>query len=156
MKSLFSIGFEYEWKPFSIGGQPFCFAHKSTTRLERDKCSHWGPPIYKWEGKIVKGPFRGRLGILIGETDDLRARINQYATGTQPTGNKYWRTEFLECGDSYLHILECSRFELAGGTVVPISEMLNFKNGRFVLEQLLVLEERHNASDDKWIVSKWE
>lgn len=132
---MFSITFEYEWRPFAVAGRPFCFSHKPTTRLERATCSHWGPAIYKWEGRITKGPFLGKLGILIGETDDLRSRINQYATGTQPGGNKYWRGEFLECSESYLFVLECNRLELADGIVMPTSEMLKSKNGRLVMEQ---------------------
>ena len=158
MKTMFGIKIEYEWQPFTIDGRHFCFSHKSSTRLEQKRCSHRGAAIYKWEGKITEGPHPhlGKIGILIDETNDLHSRINQYATGTQAKGNKYWRTEFLECSKAALYVLECSRFELADGKVVPVSEMLNFRNGRLVLEQLLVLKERHTLSVNKWIVNKWD
>ena len=112
-------------------------------RLQRDVSEHSGRSC-------------GKRDVLIGETDDLRSRINQYATGTQQGGNRYWRTQFLECSEANLYVLECSRLEFPTGTIVPISEILKFKNGRLVLEQLLVLNERHAASEDKWIVNKWE
>jgi hypothetical protein len=100
------------------------------------------------------GPFRGKRGILIGETDDLRSRINQYETGTQTVGNKYWRTEFLERGEAFLFILDCKRFELVNGIVVPVHTMMASKNARLVLEQLLILRESYPADEAKWIVNK--
>ena len=89
-------------------------------------------------------------------TDDLRSQINQYASGARPAGNKYWRTEFLECSEAYLYVLESSRFEFADGTAVPVSEILNVKKSRLMLEQLLVLKEREAATIDKWIMNEWK
>jgi len=86
---------EYEWQPFTMAGRHLTFIEHQETRLLRDKCSHWGAAIYKWEGTLTQGEHAGRFGILIGETDDLRQRIKQYAKGTQPRGNAYWRKEFL-------------------------------------------------------------
>lgn len=154
MANMINVVFDYEWLPFTVAKRPFCFAHKSTTRLEQGLCSHWGPAIYKWQCTIATGPFRGKVGILIGETDDLRSRINQYATGTQPTGNLYWRRELLECGEALLFTLNCKRFELVNGVSVSVPTLMRSKNTRLILEQLLILRESYPVDERKWIVNK--
>lgn len=153
---MFAVKFDHKWVPFEVSGRPYSFSKRELSRLTKTTCSHWGAAIYRWEGKMLRGPFAGKLGVLIGETDDLRARINSYATGTQPSGNAYWRAQFLECCNSSLFILECTQLEFSDGLTVPLAELLRSKNGRLVMEQLLILHERCQEHTEKWIVNKWD
>lgn len=83
---------EYEWVPFKVNNRHLIFSEYEDNgiRLEQGKCSRWGAAIYKWEGIITEGENQGKTGILVGETDDIRTRLNQYKSGTQKSGNKYW------------------------------------------------------------------
>jgi len=90
----------YSWQPFLVAGRHLSFADHVSARLERGLCSWWGPAIYKWEGPVRSGPNAGKIGILIGETGDLRQRIKQYVSGTQERGNKLWRETFLSVSDA--------------------------------------------------------
>ncbi len=129
----------------------------TSSRLEKAGSSHWGNAIYMWRGEILRRPQTGNTGILIGETKDLRARIKQYATGTQPKGNKYWREEFLDLGDVYLHILSLRNFKIAEGESaqdMPTSLVLGHKNPRLIIEQMLILQAVREADDDTWVVNK--
>ncbi len=49
--------------------------------------------------------------MLIGETEDIRSRLNQYKTGTQETGNYYWREQFLKLRDIGCWILKLKKCE---------------------------------------------
>src|SRR5262245_58122623 len=95
----------YEWVPFRLDGQHLTFAQHCTSRLSSGRCSHWGPVVYKWEGRVASGPNTGKTGVLIGETEDLRQRVKQYVAGTQARGNQLWRETFLSLGDVHLWIL---------------------------------------------------
>ncbi len=147
----------YLWEPFESGGCHLTFAQHVAERLEASRCSHWGPAVYKWEGLVAAGPHKGRLGILIGETADLRHRIKQYVSGTQERGNQLWRETFLRLGDVRLYILKLQRFTATTGSAprdLPSSELLESANGRLVLEQLLVMQARAASVDSgAWIVN---
>ena len=85
---------------------------KNGMRLVHGECSHWGPAIYKWEGIITEGENEGKTGILIGQTDDIRARLNQYKTGTQEIGNKYWLEHFLRKGSISYWVMNLKKASL--------------------------------------------
>lgn len=87
MQSL-HFDLEYEWEPFTFQGRQLTFEGHRTARLSQKECSHWGAAIYKWEGLLTLGEYAGKVGVLAGETDDLRQRIKQYVSGTQLSGNK--------------------------------------------------------------------
>ena len=151
------VSFRNSWVPFTLWGEHFCFRLHSRSRLEKAGSSHWGGAIYMWRGEILRGPQTGNTGILIGETKDLRARIKQYATGTQPKGNKYWREEFLELGDVYLHVLSLHDFKIVQEDSVlemPTSMLLDHKNPRMLVEQMLILQAAREADDSTWVVNK--
>jgi len=156
MDSL-SCEFQYEWEPFTAEGRHLTFEDHRPTRLMEGACSHWGPAVYKWEGMLSKGEQRGKVGILIGETGKLRQRIKQYISGTQKSGNLYWRENFLTQGDIHLYVL---RF--IGGIVNPqIGNPLTLRpvdvssnNMRLVLEQLLVMKELALGEEGRWIVNR--
>jgi len=105
----------YSWEPFTVDGAHLTFAQHVEARLQRNRCSHWGPAVYKWEGPVTSGPNAGTIGLLIGETDDLRQRIKQYVSGTQERGNKLWRETFLSKGEVGLHILRLRSFSISDG-----------------------------------------
>lgn len=146
----------YQWKPFTLDGVHLTFAQHVTARLERDRCSHWGNAVYKWEGPVNQGPKSGKLGILIGETKDLRQRIKQYVSGTQERGNKLWRETFLTQGRICLDILQVEELTIGDEndrTRIPPIEALASNNIRLILEQLLVLAETSKTSANRWIVN---
>lgn len=146
---------DYDWVPFEVNGVHLEFAQYENNglRLEKGKCSHWGSVIYKWEGIMTKGVKKGNTGILIGETDNIRARLNQYKTGTQKNGNMYWREEFLRKGKISYWVLNLKKCFLNGTTVNTLQ--LERKNYRLVLEQLLVMELlSNNDPSQTWIVNK--
>ena len=103
---------EYQWEPFTLRGRHLTFKEHIHSRLERAYSSHWGPAVYRWKGEVRQGPCLGRIGVLIGETSDLRHRIKQYISGTQKRGNKLWRETFLNLGDIRLDILTVHNFYL--------------------------------------------
>ncbi len=105
----------YSWEPFTVDGAHLTFAQHVEARLQRNRSSHWGPAVYKWEGPVTSGPNAGTIGLLIGETDDLRQRIKQYVSGTQERGNKLWRERFLSKGEVGLHILRLRSFSISDG-----------------------------------------
>lgn len=102
---------EYSWEPFLVRGQ-----HQTFTDIHRGRltaCSHDGPAVYKWEGKITEGPKTGLLGIYVGETGDMIQRIRQYRRGTQERGNRRWREEFLERGEVRLYVAHLPGVDLS-------------------------------------------
>jgi len=143
---------EYEWLPFTVDGVHLTFAQHATARLEQGRCSCWGPAVYKWQGRIASGPHAGSIGILIGETGDLRQRIKHYVSGTQERGNKLWRDTFLTLGDISLYTLKPHVFAAAGVKVEP-ALALSSNNMRLVLEQLLVMRALAGADNSKWVVN---
>ena len=156
MQSL-TADFAYEWEPFLVEGKHLNFDDHRKTRLSRGKCSHWDAAVYKWEGVLTAGQHSGEVGVLIGETGDLRQRIKQYVSGTQQSGNHYWREEYLTKGDIRLFVLSFPRLRVAE----PPEEWETFgmenlgsDNLRLVLEQLLVLGESARRSEGRWIVNR--
>jgi len=155
--NILRFEFEYEWEPFTLSGKHLTFAEHRMARLSKRTCSHWGEAVYKWEGLLKKGPHAGKVGILIGETSDLRQRIKQYIRGTQKHGNIYWRENFLENGDIRLYILKLKRAEFQVEESSPIAlDVRDFSSGnrRVVYEQLLVLHESELNRPDVWLVNR--
>ncbi len=147
--------FEYHWKPFTVSGRHLTFREHVSSRLFAADCNHWGPAVYKWEGAIKEGMYADQIGILIGETGDLRQRIKQYVSGTQKTGNKYWREQFLTMGDIYLYVLDAPILRFKAVPIeTPNTATLSSNNLRLVLEQLLVFHEVAKADGGKWIVNR--
>ncbi len=156
MESL-NFNLKYIWEPFTSQGVHLPFEEHRSTRLTRSACSHWGAAVYKWEGPVTEGPHTGKVGVLIGETEDLRQRIKQYVSGTQVAGNKYWREQFLEKGIIRLYILGELGGEVTtpdGGSLAVGKEGLRSNNTRLVVEQLLVLREIARADPTRWIVNR--
>jgi len=153
MESL-NFDFEYTWEPFTFQGRHLTFEEHRHVRLNKEESSHWGSAIYKWEGLIAQGDHAGETGVLIGETQDLRQRIKQYISGTQESGNKYWREKFLTKGDIRLYVLKFAQ----GNVHTPSGKIaildLVSKNSRLVLEQLLVLREVARKDKKQWIVNR--
>jgi len=156
MESL-NFDFEYAWEPFTVQGRHLTFEEHHNVRLSRADCSHWGAAVYKWEGLLIQGDHAGEAGILIGETKDLRQRIKQYISGTQESGNKYWREQFLTKGDVRLYVL---RF-VQGKISTPAGESETLGTGdlvrnniRLVLEQLLVRREVARGDEKRWVVNR--
>ena len=138
-----------------VSGRHLTFAEHCKSRLSQAGCNHWGPAVYKWEGALKEGIYAGRTGVLIGETSDLRQRIKQYISGTQESGNRYWREQFLTKGEIYLFILDAPK--LRSKALLPGSQSLttlSSNNVRLVLEQLLVFHEQTKADAGKWIVNR--
>jgi hypothetical protein len=147
---------EYSWRPFTLDGTHLSFAEHVTARLEERRCSCWGPAVYKWEGSLKAGPHAGKLGLLVGETGDLRQRIKQYVAGTQDRGNRLWRETFLSLGAVRLYTLELHTFKVAGArgtTSVPHAEAIASNNMRLVLEQMLVMQAVADAGNSVWVVN---
>ncbi len=94
----------YEWEPFTVNGQHLTFAQLRERQLFSNECSHWGAAIYKWQGLVTKGTRFGKVGILIGETDDLRQCVQQYASARGASRDALARSEFLSAGDIRLSI----------------------------------------------------
>lgn len=95
---------EYEWEPFTVTGQHLTFAQLRGTQLLRNECSHWGAGIYEWQGMVTEGTRFGKVGILIGETDDISQRIQQYANARPASKDAQARDDFLLAGDIRLYI----------------------------------------------------
>ena len=156
---LLTLGIRYLWEPFTLLGRHLTFNEHQNERLFKADCSHWGVAVYKWEGFLTQGEHAGNKGVLIGETGDLRHRIKQYISGTQQSGNKYWREQFLTKGDIRLWILHLGEGKIqksVGDSEVLRSTNLSTKNFRQLVEQLLVLHEVQDIKAKKWIVNKWE
>jgi len=150
------IQLEYKWVPFKVNSRHLIFHEyeNDDIKIEKGKCSHWGAVIYKWEGKIIKGINKGKIGILIGETDDIRARLNQYKSGQQKRGNKYWREAFLRKGRISLWVLDIKKCVVNDKTI-NFNQKIKRKNFRLVLEQLLVIDLLDKCDQSKtWIVNK--
>jgi hypothetical protein len=145
---------EYGWKPFTVACRHLDFRQHCSSRLCEGDCNHWGPAIYKWEGRVTEGEYAGRTGILIGETGDLRQRIKQYISGTQEHGNKYWREQFLTKGDVYLYVLESPRLRFKGPLFEWVNPDLSSNSIRLVLEQSLVFREISKGDGARWIVNR--
>ena len=148
---------EYEWVPFKFNGTQLIFLEyeNNDMRLTTELCSHSGPAIYKWEGNIEQGEYQGKNGILIGETDDIRARLNQYKSGTQENGTKYWRDCFLRKGRIHYWVMRLNKCVLNEKLIDP--RQFERKNFRLVMEQLLVMEllckyDRGNT----WVVNRMQ
>jgi hypothetical protein len=156
MQSL-SFDLEYVWEPFTFQGKHLTFEEHRNVRLRRGDCSHWGAVVYKWEGLLTQGDHAGEVGVLIGETGDLRQRIKQYIAGTQKSGNKYWREQFLTKGNVRLYVLRFAQGKirtLAGESVTFGTGDLLSNNVRLVLEQLLVLREVARRDEKRWVVNR--
>ena len=153
-----TVSFDYQWEPFTVDDYHYSLREHSSKRLSMESSSHWGAAIYKWQGRLTSGQHSGKLGVLIGETDDLRQRINQYKTGTQNNGNRYWREQFLSKGDIRLYVLALNSFSYEGDLglkrVNPATVMTT-KNGRVILEEILIFNELPLDPATKWIVNKW-
>ena len=144
---------EYEWEPFRVGGAHLTFRQHVVTRLSQRACSHWGAAIYKWEGRLASGTHEGLLGILVGETGDIRQRIKMYISGTQDRGNKLWRETFLAVSDARLWVLRLDRF--AGDRAPSIGQgrdAAGAANKRLVLEQLMVMQAL-STGNGTWVVN---
>ena len=152
-----SFDFEYEWEPFTVQEKHLTFEEHRSARLNRTDCSHWGAAIYKWEGPLTRGAHAGQTGVLVGETADLRQRIKQYVSGTQESGNKFWREKFLTRGNIRLYVLRLAggKFHTLGGesTGVEASD-IGSENIRLVLEQLLISQEVAHADKRRWLVNR--
>lgn len=96
--------------------------------------------------------------MLIGQAGDLRSRIKQYVTGTQPRGNLYWREDFLTQGDMRLFVLRVLRLEDSGDRATQPhyrdGNLLVNKNLRLLLEQLLLRQESSLADNNTWLVNR--
>lgn len=99
----------------------------------------------------------GETGVLIGQCADLRRRIKQYVSGTQPLGNKYWREQFLNRGSVRLNVLSIIEGCLHDGS----GELLSFttkslanENIRLMLEQFLLAREVARKSAKRWTVNR--
>jgi len=155
--STLTFQLEYEWMPFKVNGSHLIFHEYENNgiRLEKGECSYYGAAIYKWEGTITEGVNKGKTGILIGETDDIRARLNQYKSGTQKSGNKYWREHFLRNGSIGYWVLNLKNCSLDNKKID--SKQIERKNFRLVLEQLLVMELLDNCNQSQtWVVNKMQ
>ncbi|SRR6266540_3698778 len=156
MKSL-SFNLQHDWSAFTVGGFHLNFEEHRIARLSQVDSSDWGPAIYKWEGPITQGEHSGQVGVLIGETDNLRQRIKQYVSGTQESGNKYWREQYLSKGDIRLYTLGFDFCQLTtdSGRVVNFGkDELASGNFRLILEQLLVQVELGRKDPSRWIVNR--
>ena len=156
MASL-SFTFEYAWRPFTVRSVHLSFEEHQTARLSEQDSSDWGPAVYKWEGTLKRGEHSGLVGVLIGETDDVRGRIKQYVSGTQESGNRYWREQFLTKGDIRLHTLSfdaCRLTTTPGGFVNYVKQDLASGNFRLILEQLLVQVEVGRKDPNRWVVNR--
>ena len=152
-----TVGFEYEWEPFLFEGRHLTFEEHRHARLSRPRCSHWGAAVYKWEGVITEGKHDAQVGVLIGETGDLRQRIKQYISGTQEAGNKYWRDQFLTRGNLRLFVLRFPQATIHTATgeseTVGMVDLVS-DNLRLVLEQVLVWRGSARRSAKRWIINR--
>jgi len=151
-----SLDFQLEsgWRPFTLCGKHLSFREHCISRLCQADCNHWGPAVYKWEGLIKEGEHAGQTGVLIGETGDLRSRIKQYVSGTQESGNKFWRERFLTKGEIYLYVLESAILRSKWSSFESKLSDLSGANVRLVLEQLLVFREAARGDGTRWIVNR--
>lgn len=97
------------------------------------------------------------MGILIGETGDLRQRIKQYISGRQKHGNLRWRESFLQNGDIRLYILWLQRagFQVEGSPPLALDTRdFSVTSRRAVYEQLLILQENELSRPDVWLVNR--
>ncbi len=97
---------EYEWELFTVTGQHLSFAQLRGIQLFRNECSHWGAAIYKWQGMVMEGARFPKIGILIGETNDISQRIQQYANARPASQDAQVRDDFLLSGDIRLYIFK--------------------------------------------------
>lgn len=149
--------FNYSWEPFTFQGKHLTFQEHRNSQLSRSVCSHWGAVVYKWEGPLTQGDHAGRVGVLIGETKDLRQRIKQYISGTQKSGNKYWREQFLTKGDVRLYVLKFGQGKIRthdGESVTLGVGDVASSNVRLLLEQLLVLHAIAGGNEKRWVVNR--
>ena len=155
-KQFIQAKLEYEWEPFTFRGHHLTFHEHTNSRLQRSYCSHWGPAIYRWKGELQDGPQSGQVGVLIGETSNLRQRIKHYVSGTQKNGNKLWRETFLNFGEIRLYVLKIHSFLIAhnqSGLANSPDEALNSSNQRVLIEQLLVRQAVSCEDNRTWIVN---
>lgn len=153
------VEIEYIWESFLFNERHLTFLDHRDARLTQHDCSHWGAAVYMWKGMITKGPNSSKIGILIGETKDLRQRIKQYISGTQNAGNKYWRENFLALGPIQLHILKLLSGEIQSNSEnskISGNKSLSSNNIRLILEQLLVRNAYSESIVNKniWIVNR--
>jgi hypothetical protein len=153
-RELLDFQLEYCWKPFTLCGKHLSFREHCSSRLSQADCNHRGPAIYKWEGVLKEGEHAGQTGILIGETSDLRSRVKQYVSGTQESGNKFWREQFLNKGEIYLYVLDSAILRSKWSSFESKLSDLSGANVRLVLEQLLVFREAARGDGNRWIVNR--
>jgi hypothetical protein len=147
---------DYSWAPFTVDGKHLSFLDQMRARLQKARCSHWGPVVYKWEGLVTSGPNAGKPGVLVGETGDLRQRVKQYVSGQQESGNKLWRESFLSRGEIMLFVLKLRQLSMhEAGQVFEYDSADAFQsdNLRLVAEQLLVWDEVRKSDETRWIVN---
>jgi hypothetical protein len=143
------IDIEYEWEPFNINGDSYYFEIHFNKRKIKNNCSHFGPAIYKWEGEI-----KNKRIILIGETNDLLKRINQYRNGTQDSkhsGNKYWREKYLKLGNLALFILKINSININNNSL-DVKEVLKDNSVRLIIEQSLIFYERSRIKGNNAVI----
>ncbi len=132
---------QYEWECFTVEGQALTFAQLGKKKLFPNECSHWGAAVYKWEGAITRGFHVGKVGILIGETESIARRIQEYATATSARGILYTHRAFLAGGDMRLFILKVH--DASVGSTKPKSifgswPISDAKERRLLLKELLL------------------
>ena len=135
---------EYEWEPFMVTGQHLNFAQLCKRQLFPNECSHWGTAVYKWEGLLTRGTHVGKVGILIGETENISQCIQQYATATSESADFYKHKSFLSQGDVRLFIFKVHK------------ATLGIEEPKSIFESLLVSSprERRIVYKELWVTNQ--
>lgn len=144
---------EYEWESFTVQGQHLTFAQLCDRKLFPNECSHWGAAVYKWEGILTLGPYSGRLGIHIGETESIQEQIQRYSTATSEQADLYRYRAFLSHGDVRLFIFKLVNATL--GVTDPKSVfgpgwMMPASQRRVMYQQLLVT--KYSLENPRYVV----
>ena len=143
---MINFQLSYQWVPFTVNGSHYYYSPE-LIRLSKGSYSHQGSVVYKWEGALPDN----KTGVLIGEAQDLHARIRQYRKGTQENGNKYWRDTFLSQGRIHLHVIEIQAGKLNDKDFIPD---LSLKHWRLVVEQFLIAQVRAEKRPDVILINK--
>lgn len=150
---ILSFQIAYEWEPYKVDCKHLAFRdyEENNIELTKNRISHCGPAIYKWEGRIDIGEHEGKIGIYIGETKDISPRLNQYKNGEQK-GNECLREEFLNKGTIYFWILNLKKF-ICNGKEQPIQ--IKCKNFRLLIENSLMIEILLSSDQEStWFVNR--
>ncbi len=161
---------EYEWEPFTVTGQHLTFVQLRARPLFRNECSHWGAVVYKWQGMVMEGTHFPKIGILIGETDDLSQSIQQYADARPATKDAQARDDFLTAGDIRLYIFRPhdATLDIQDAQSVPDSQPVrgewypllqatlvqNNARRRALYQQLLALGKAAQHRPYVWLVNR--